>query len=59
MDVGNCVDASLCHYDGFFPQLTCILCTCKHCGVDRFKQKIERLNALRIEDNRKRFMVKV
>ena len=24
-DVGDCVDASLCHYDGFFPQLTCIL----------------------------------
>ena len=59
MDVGNCVDASLCHYDGFFPQLTCILHTCKHCWVDRFKQKIERLNALTIEDNRKRFMVKV
>ena len=58
-DVGDCVDASLCHYDGFFPQLTCILHTCEHCGVERFKQKIERLNALRMKDTRKRFMVKV
>ena len=40
-DVGDCVDTSLCHFDGFFPQLTCILCTCEHCGVDRLKQKIE------------------
>ena len=39
-DVGDYVDASLCHYDGFFLQLTCILHTCGHCGVDRFKQKI-------------------
>ena len=58
-DVGDCVDASLCHYDGVFPQFTCILCTCEHCGVDIFKQKIERLNASRMKDNRKRFMVKV
>ena len=58
-DVRDCVDTSLCHYDGFFPQIPCILCTCEHCRVGRFKQKIERLNASRMKDNRKRFMVKV
>ena len=34
-DVGDCVDASLCPYDGFFLQLICILCTCKVCEVDK------------------------
>ena len=51
-DVGDCVDASLCPYDGFFPQLTCILCTCELCGINQLKEKIEQLNASRMADNR-------
>ena len=58
-DVGDHLDASLCPYDGFFPQLVCILCTCKVCGVDKLKEKVEQLNASRMADKRKRFMVKV
>ena len=58
-DVGDCVDASLCHYEGFFPKIDCILRTCPLCGVNNFKQKAEVLNATRMKDKRKRFMVKV
>ena len=58
-DVGDCVNASLCPYDGFFLQLTCILCTCELCGINQLKEKIEQLNASRMADKRKRFMVKV
>ena len=58
-DIGDSVDASLCLYDGFFPQLMCILRTCKVFGVDKLKEKVEQLNASRIADKRKRFMVKV
>ena len=58
-DVGDCVDASLCPYHGFFPQLTCILHTCKVCGVDKLKEKVKQLNASRMADKRKRFMVKI
>ena len=58
-DVGDCVDASLCPYDGFFfPQITCILHACKVFGVDKFKQKAQHLNATRMTDKR-RFKVKV
>ena len=58
-DVRHCVDASLCPYDGFFPQLTCILHTCELCGINQLKEKIEQLNASRMADKRRRFMVKV
>ena len=44
---------------GFFPQLMCILQTCNHWGVNKFKQKIEQLNASRMTDNRKRSIAKV
>ena len=58
-NVGDCVDASLCPYDGFFLQLTCILCTCELCGINQLKEKIEQLNVSRMADKSNRFMVKV
>ena len=43
-DVRDCVDATLCPYDSFFLQLICILCTCKVCGVDKLKEKVEEIH---------------
>ena len=58
-DVGDAIDKSLCEYSGYFPNLSCILCTCKKCGTDVLKNFILQNNALKIEDQRKRFLVKL
>ena len=58
-EVGDCVDSSLCAYEGFFPHISCILCTCHKCGIEKLKSKIMQLNESKIGDKRKRFMMKV
>ena len=58
-DVGDVIDKSLCEYGGYFPKFSCILCTCKKCGTDVFKNSILQNNAAKIEDQRKRFLVKL
>ena len=58
-DVGDAIDKSLCEYSGYFPNLSCILHTCKKCGTDVLKNFILQNNALKIEDQRKRFLVKL
>ena len=58
-DVGDAIDKSLCEYSGYFPKLSCILHTCKKCGTDALKNSILQNNAAKIEDQRKRFLVKL
>ena len=55
-DVGEAIDRSLCEYSGYFPKGSCILCTCKTCGTDVFKNAI---NADKLKDERKTFLVKL
>ena len=43
-EVGDCVDSSLCAYEGFFPHISCILCTCNKCGIEKVKSKFMQLN---------------
>ena len=49
-EVGDCVDSSLCAYEGFFPHISCILCTCNKCGIEKVKSKIMQLNESKIGD---------
>ena len=57
-DVASCVDDSLCKYTGHFPKKSCVLRICEDCGVDALKKKITEQNLGKIEDQRKRFLVK-
>ena len=58
-DVGDAIDRSLCEYSGYFPKVACILHTCKKCGTDAYKNSILQMNHGKIEDERKRFLVKL
>ena len=57
-DVGDVIDKSLCAYDGFFPNIMCILHTCQNCGTAKYKQEILDANASKITDKTRRFMIK-
>ena len=57
-DLGDVIDKSLCAYDGFFPNIMCILCTCQYCGTAKYKQEILDANASKITDKTRRFMIK-
>ena len=57
-DIGDAIDNSLCDYSGYFPDITCVLHTCKKCGTDKYKEMIMAANATKIADKSKRFMIK-
>ena len=44
-DVGDAIDNSLCDYEGCFPDITCVLCTCQKCGTEKYKKYLEGVNA--------------
>ena len=56
--IDGSVDSSICHYDSYFPQISCTLRNCNNCGVDNLQQKLVDLNSDLMEDKRKRFLVK-
>ena len=56
-EIGNCIDCSLCAYTGYFPKLPCILCMCKECGIQKFKDSILQRNKAKSIDKRKRFLI--
>ena len=58
-NVAEAIDRSLCEYSGYFPKVSCILCTCKICGTDVFKNAILCDNADKLKHERKRFLVKL
>ena len=57
-DVGDAIDKSLCAYDGYFPNIRCILRTCQNYGTAKYKQQILDANASKITDKTRRFMIK-
>ena len=57
-DLNEAIDGTLCKYSGRFPNIECILCTCDECGTEKLKESLYTLNAEKLEDNRKRFLVK-
>ena len=57
-DVGGCVDRTLCTYNDYFPQLPCILRTCKMCSTKQFYNEIVESNKAKMSDTRKRFLIK-
>ena len=58
-DTGKCIDRTLCAYTEYFPNISCILRTCKECGTDKYKQSILAKNAGKILDKHRRCMVKL
>ena len=52
------IDSSLCAYSGYFPKLNCALRNCSDCGIDKVKLHLSELNADKLLDRRKRFLVK-
>ena len=53
-----CVNSALCPYLDFFPNFKCVNGSCTDCGVDSVKQKLLHLNSSKLDERRKRFMVK-
>ena len=56
--MNQAVDSTLCSYSRFFPNINCILRTCEHCGTEKFKTNLMQINAEKIEDTRKCFLIK-
>ena len=56
--LNKAVDSTLCTYSGFFPKIECILRTCANCGTDKLKESLLDINANKLKDKRKRFLVK-
>ena len=52
------MDSTLCTYSGSFQKIECILRTCTNCGTDKLKESLIDINANKLEDKRKRFLVK-
>ena len=57
-DVGDAIDNSLCDYEDYFPDITCVLCTCQKCGAEKYKKYLEGVNAAKFDDKTKRFLIK-
>ena len=49
----------MCSYTGYFPNIDCILHTCHNCGEEKFKDQILDANRDKLEECRKRFLVKL
>ena len=37
--INGCIDSSMCSYTTYFPKISCALCDCQECGVDKLKNK--------------------
>ena len=57
-DVGDAIDNILCDYEGYFPDIMCVLCTCQKCGTEKYKKYLEGVNAAKFDDKTKRFLIK-
>ena len=54
----KCVDSSLCSYETYFCKFDCAMRKCNQCGTEKLKEKLFELNSSKLNDKRKRFMVK-
>ena len=57
-EVGDAINKSLCEYEGYFPDITCVLHTCEKCGTDKYKNYLLDVNASKICDRSRRFLIK-
>ena len=57
-EAGDAIDNSLCEYEGYFPDITCVLCTCEKCGIDKYKNYLLDVNASKMCDSSRRFLIK-
>ena len=57
-DLNVAVDSTLCKYEGIFPKIDCVLHMCCDCGTGKLCANIENANASKLQDTRKRFLVK-
>ena len=57
-ELNQAVDSMLCSYSGFFPNINCILCKCDKCGTDKLKEQLITMNATKLQDTHKRFLIK-
>ena len=57
-EVGHAIDNSLCDYEGYFPNIMCVLHTCEKCGTDKYKNYLLDVNASKICDKSRRFLIK-
>ena len=54
----ECVDSTLCDYSGYFPNIKCVLRECEKCGVEKITNNLKQVNQAKLQDKRKRFIVK-
>ena len=54
----KCVDSSMCNYETYFPNKACVFHSCSECGVEKLKLELSNLNSNKLQDKRKRFLVK-
>ena len=57
-DLNQAVDSTLCSYTGFFQKIDCILHTCEHCGTEKLKETLMKVNQNKFEDKHKRLPIK-
>ena len=57
-NIDDCIDSSMCPYEKYFPKLKCALRECSLCGTNNLKLRLTTLNSDKLNDNRKRFLVK-
>ena len=56
--IDSCIDSSMCPYITYFPKIDCALRTCEHCHLNQFRLRLENMNEEKLQDTRKRFLVK-
>ena len=56
--IDSCIDSSMCPYTTYFPKIDCALRTCEHCHLNQFRLRLENMNEEKLQDTRKRFLVK-
>ena len=57
-ELNEAVDSTMCSYNGFFPNINCVLHKCQNCGTNKLKEQLITTNAMKLQDTRKRFLIK-
>ena len=57
-DINACVDSIICPYEGYFPNITCILWECDICSLPKLKDRLHEENNSKLDDTCKGFMIK-
>ena len=57
-DLNKAIDISMCSYEGYFPNIDCVLHKCSDCSIDSLKQKLLDCNKLKLTNQCKCYLVK-